>query len=126
MATRAETIARELRDWNENHKPAATTHHAPWYLSDTLWDAVITAAEVLAEIASSLGRPIVARTVTATTVALRHRVIPKEDMSAWLKCKLQAIYKIVENTPQDDKLAHARLDAQVELILELLKGNEDE
>jgi putative SOS response-associated peptidase YedK len=66
----------------------------------------------------------VAGTIDTINGLVNRRVLTKEDADAWLRAKLQAISKQIQHTNQDDDpILYQRLDAQLELIMELL--NED-
>jgi len=121
LATRAEVIEEEVKAWHA--RQAKWKEESPWYASVHMWEALLLLGDVVADIAVGFSRPGVATVARVTTSALRQKVITKSDMTSWIRYKLQLVNTQLENTKKNSKEA-TRLDAQLELLLELL-GEKD-
>jgi hypothetical protein len=117
LATRAEIIRKNLIETYPDHKEK-------WYLSEALWDAILSAVNVIAKILGLAGRPIASATLDTVVQTAR---APKETTLT----KVEALYKalmheISQKLAIFDKasIEYHRADAQLELLGRLMNQGE--
>lgn len=117
MATRAQIIQRAL-----------TRLHAgptvPWYACEDVWQGLAQVAGVSADVCRVFNRPGVATAIDTVNGLVQRKVLTQQDAATWLRARLQAIsLQIQDLDHEEEPILYARLDAQLELIMELLNDD---
>ena len=116
MATRTQIVQRALaRIHSGNLDPV------PWYTKEDAWVIMLQVAGFSADVFRAFNKPVVAGSIDTVSNLVQRQVLTKQDATTWLRGKLQAISLQIQDINKDqDPILYARLDAQLELIMELL------
>lgn len=116
MATRAQVIRQALYSLHTN-----SSDTLPWYTKEEAWTALLHVAGFSADVLRAFNQPLVAGTIDTVSGLVQRRVLSKEDAVAWLKRRLQTISLQIQSVcSENEAVLYTRLDAQLELIMELL------
>lgn len=114
MATRAQVIRAELVKLN--HAPSASV----WYLREDVWNLFIHGASLLVDVLRVTNKPAIALALDAVVKATNKPAANADDVAS-LHSKLQELKERVRYITDTNSSDYIRIDAQIDLLMELLK-----
>jgi hypothetical protein len=119
VATRSQVIRAELVKLNKKKTGTVTTS---WYLQEDIWDLVLNSVSFVADILRVTNKPAIAVAVDAVVRAAKAPAASRDVR--FLKQKLEELTEKVRYITDTSSPEYVKLDAQLDLLMSLIKEKE--